>query len=406
MKKSRTSETDKRKVQLCDDILSIWKKVAFGYYMTDGLKPINLETLNIQKIISECCAEFATPEKVDRFVKDYEYEISNVLNSLIKDLSVQNKTLNFSEWEIVDGIVKNAFDQTKALSNMSQSNFDAIRIAIYKSFSQEISAEVKQKDNLYSLAKLSALSVFENKVQTLEDLKTKINDAYNSAKETQQQIEGEQKQSNVQSIKMDEQQKTLDDLIEKNKTNQSQLQGLIQKTEERSQNVMNTSMTVLGIFVTVVVTVFGSLEIMNGIATIKDLDFCTFVFYLTFVFTSTINIVFLLLHTLSRISGKNIASHCKKYELDAAGTTSGEKSSGTSNEKPKCSDEIYSQCQSCKNKAKCRMLKQMWLKYPFVFYPDLILFLALGAIFIIILWQHGIIALPNFNFWHVIHQLL
>ena len=408
--------------KLYKDILSIWEGFAQRYY-SEAKNPNALndaEIENLKGIYTQCIERFNSEADIPPFVNKYPYEVSKLLSNLINNLSLEKKDLIFSDWPSVEKIVENAFTQVTSNGEGSR-----IWISIHNEFAQKFHNEVINKDNIFQLGKLSALSVFEIKNKDFEELRKKIKyeqDLLDKNQKdlifAQKEIESNQARINTEKGDLDnkkkvvenlqrtskkqqrdinrqqkyikEQQGKIDESVDKAKSLQDQVQKLVEKTETRSQDIMNTSMTVLGIFVTVVVTVFGSLEVMNGIATIENLDFCTFVFYLVFVFASTINIVFLLLHTLSRISGKNIASHCKKYEENVSDTTSNRTPNETSKEK-KHSDEIYFQCQNCKNKAKCRITKQMRLKYPFVFYPDLLLFIALAAIFLIILFQHDII---------------
>lgn len=410
--------------KLYKDILSIWEGFAQRYY-SEAKNPNALndaEIENLKGIYTQCIERFNSEADIPPFVNKYPYEVSKLLSNLINNLSLEKKDLIFSDWPSVEKIVENAF--TQVISNGEGSR---IWIAIHNEFAQKFHNEVINKDNIFQLGKMSALSVFEIKIKDFEELREKIKYEQGLLNETKENLifkqkeikdeEGDLKDEKKiiedlqttskeqqkiiarQQKRIGKQQQTVVDAANKAKLLQEQVRELVEKTETRSQDIMNTSMTVLGIFVTVVVTVFGSLEIMNGIATIENLDFCTFVFYLVFVFASTINIVFLLLHTLSRISGKNIASHCKKYEENVSDTTLREtsnkkgngRSSKSQNKKQEHSNEIYFQCQNCKNKAKCRITKQMRLKYPFVFYPDLLLFIALVVIFRIILYQHGII---------------
>lgn len=410
--------------KLYKDILSIWEGFAQRYY-SEAKNPNALndaEIENLKGIYTQCIERFNSEADIPPFVNKYPYEVSKLLSNLINNLSLEKKDLIFSDWPSVEKIVENAFTQVTSNGEGSR-----IWIAIHNEFAQKFHNEVINKDNIFQLGKMSALSVFEIKIKDFEELKEKIKHEQDLLDEKQKDLiskkseidtkegdlknekktieglqrdsENQQKTITKQQNTIGKQQRTVAEAANKAKLLQEQVRELVEKTETRSQNIMNTSMTVLGIFVTVVVTVFGSLEIMNGIATIENLDFCTFVFYLVFVFASTINIVFLLLHTLSRISGKNIASHCKKYETNVSDTTLREtsnkkgngRSSKSQNKKQEHSNEIYFQCQNCKNKAKCRITKQMRLKYPFVFYPDLLLFIALAAIFLIILFQNDII---------------
>lgn len=322
---------------------------------------------DIVKLYEKFKSSEYTQEKLNEEISNSSYIIIEFLDKLIMNKSVNNQVI-FGQWEICRTVVQKLF-----LLRPEDEEYSTLWDELTGRLEKEVDFHV---NNRIATAQYAA----DWMTQRLEPIKSdyvnlnaRLNDQYDL-------INAQKKQSNklektYQKLNKEIHGKNFNNNMEKI----TQSTSLYNEAKNMAQNTMNTSMTVLGIFVTIVVTIFGSMELMDSIGMIENISFGMFVFYLLFIFTATLNIIYLLLHTLSRISGKDIAGHCKKFDPDPVNKKKWENAFENFDETQN-NRLLYFQCHCCKRKDKCSLVKKMMRKYPYVFYPDMALMSALIVI--------------------------
>jgi len=151
----------------------------------------------------------------------------------------------------------------------------------------------------------------------------------------------------------------------------------LQKAANQTGNVINQSITILGIFVAIIAVFLG------GFAGITMLDkistFNTYKFYLSIVVVGhiMINLIFMFIYMLSRIIDKSVSVNCNNY-------VKGKISINNDLAKDTCQTCCLNNSVSCRaynkhyqtNYSTCSLFKRLKYKYPYMYFINIVGFLA------------------------------
>lgn len=348
-------------------ILEIWNiPLQFG----DKINYITNETL---------INYYADCSKIYDACKEVRYSLKNLKLELEDDTSLS---------EFINNAIKTLTTQEVMLSAVKETWFESVRLLytnscdndleqIYKSDWLEIN-EYLYSQFMYRISDriFTAQIAVSQMMNSIKQADHQISEIFNKLKDENENI------TNLEGIVAEIQKSINSGEFDKSMANLKRSHRLLTEANAAIQNVMSTSMTVLGIFVTIIVTLFGSLELMNSIGEIEILNISKFAFYLLFIFTATLNLLCILLHALSRISGKSIAVFCNVFNVDGDKLNQwNEIFSGTSDFQN--NHQINFQCRYCKKCSECSTFNKVRNKYPFVFYPNVVLTFLLMVTFII-----------------------
>ena len=156
----------------------------------------------------------------------------------------------------------------------------------------------------------------------------------------------------------------------------------IARQESKINDLMPQSITVIGIFVSILAVLLGGFSLISIMSSIVTISLPRLIGILTFTGQVLFNIVFFMMFLLSRISNKPIHTVCPKF------TTLKEFEDITTEEKNK-------QCMRCLHNQFCRSPSKMFRKFPQVVIVNILLFMIelvlLSGVFVNIVIKHQLI---------------
>ena len=156
----------------------------------------------------------------------------------------------------------------------------------------------------------------------------------------------------------------------------------IASQESKINDLMPQSITVIGIFVSILAVLLGGFSLISIMSSIVTISLPRLIGILTFTGQVLFNIVFFMMFLLSRISNKPIHTVCPKF------TTLKEFEDITTEEKNK-------QCMRCLHNQFCRSPSKMFRKFPQVVIVNMLLFMIelvlLSGMFVNIVIKHQLI---------------
>lgn len=163
---------------------------------------------------------------------------------------------------------------------------------------------------------------------------------------------------NLETIRLNRM-KQIDFLSDETTKNLKEIQEIQKKNIEEAENISNQisgfhgqSMLILGIFATIVVGFSAEIELVNGtLDALKEIGLRGALVVVVLLGLVLINVLFLLLYTLSKIAGKSIAVDCK-----------------------------HRGCEVCRDN--CKKITKMFKKYPYILFSNMFFIVVLMGLWL------------------------
>lgn len=123
----------------------------------------------------------------------------------------------------------------------------------------------------------------------------------------------------------------------------------LKKAQDETKSLFTNTITVIGIFISIFVGITGTLDIADAVLRFESTYPLQFVNYGILLIIGLIDVVFLLLFTISRVGEKDIGV--------------------------RCTDSGCSICGDCKKK--CSMIRKLRFRYPYMYWSNIIAFAIL-----------------------------
>lgn len=143
------------------------------------------------------------------------------------------------------------------------------------------------------------------------------------------------------------------------------------KTTKESKSILNNTISVLGLFMTIAAAVFGGISITNEVLkTISTNMFTSILFVLVTSFI-LINIIFLFVFLIAKMSGSDIGMQCQGFVIDKKSIE--EKYAVTDAKEVFIQENLYElhNCLFCTEN--CGFAKKLQHRYPYMVYIDVVL---------------------------------
>ncbi|MCL2838167.1 MAG: hypothetical protein FWE04_03750 [Oscillospiraceae bacterium] len=210
-----------------------------------------------------------------------------------------------------------------------------------------------------------------NNTPTLESLMNKIGEIATAAEKQSSRIE------------------TMSDSLIKILQDQEQkINDVVEKQENKIKDLLPNAISAMGVFIAVVVVVFGGINLMSAFQSLRYVHIFTISWVSALVGIFVFNILFLLMFCISKLSGKPISNSCNKFRRKEAVKTTERHCINCSNE------DISKDC--------AEHFKKPFRKYSYLYIINMMFIVLIG----VLLWYGTTYDLFNIDYYNLFNAAL